>query len=215
MQEITSIAVAYLLGSIPFAYIVGRRAAHLDIRKYGTRNVGTLNVLEVLGPPEALFTLAGDMGKGIGAVLFARMLSVNEAVMMLVAFVAVAGHSWPIWLRFHGGKGLATTIGVSLILAPVELMLVGVVYITLFFLLKRHSPLSNVLAFLSLPLLSWFLGKPPLFVLGFFAIALLRMLRDFGSWYHEIGRISEGQSHRPLRRLALLLPSIWKKSSRD
>lgn len=214
MTSLVSILAAYLLGSIPFAYLVGRLASHLDIRKYGTRNVGTLNVLEVLGPPEALITLAGDVGKGMGAVFFARMLSVNEAVLMLSAFAAVAGHSWPIWIRFQGGKGLATTIGVSLVLAPIELIFVGFVYLTLFFLLKRHSPLSNILAFFSLPFFSWFLGKSTVFILGFFAIALLRMLRDFGSWYHEIGRLVQGKPHRPLRSLVSLFPSLWKKNLR-
>jgi len=211
MIPIIAITYAYLLGSIPFAYISGRLFGRVDIRKHGTRNVGTLNVLEVLGVGEALFTLAGDMGKGMAAVFVAQYLGVNEAVIMLSAFAVVVGHNWPIWLKFHGGKGLATTMGVALALAHLELVLVGVMYGALFFFLKRHSPLSNVIAFLFLPLFSWYFGRSFIFILGFLAIALLRVLADYKSWYRDVVRLIAGKPHTPLKSLALLAPSLWEK----
>lgn len=211
MTQIIAITYAYLLGSIPFAYISGRIFGSLDIRKHGTKNVGTLNVLEVLGIGEAAFTLAGDVGKGMAAVLVAQFLGVNEATLMLSAFAVVVGHNWPFWLKFHGGKGLATTMGVALAIAHLELILVGMMYGALFFLLKRHSPLSNVIAFLFLPLFSWYFGRSFIFILGFSAIALLRVLADYKSWHRDIVRLIAGRPHTPLKSLASLVPSLWEK----
>lgn len=211
MTSIFSVVLGYLLGSIPFAYIAGKFFGRIDIRKHGTENVGTLNVLEVLGHWEALFTFAGDAGKGAAAVFVARLLGVNEAALMLTAFAAIAGHNWPFWLKFHGGKGLATAIGVTVAIIPWGLLLVGLGYAVLFFPLKRHSPLVNIIAFLLLPLYSWLLGESIFITLGFVAIALLRVLADYTSWSRDIKELLEKRPHIPGKRLRALTLSLWEK----
>lgn len=211
LESIFSIIIGYLFGSIPFAYISGKLFGKIDIRKHGTRNVGTLNVFEVLGRYEALFTLVGDVGKGAASVFTARYLGVNEATIMLSAFAAIVGHDWPIWLKFYGGKGLATTIGVTLALFPLGLMFVGIIYAILFFPLKRHSPLINVLSFLLLPFFCWFLGKSLLMMLGFSAIVFLRMFTDYNSWHRDLVELFAGRPHKPGKRFAASTPSLWEK----
>ncbi len=210
-MTIASILIGYFLGSIPFAYIAGKVSRGIDIRKHGTENVGTLNVLEVLGQFEAFFTFAGDAGKGAAAVLVAKFLEAGEATMMLTAFAAILGHDWPIWLRFHGGKGLATAIGITLAIMPAGLFLVGVSYALLFFPLKRHSPLVNIIAFLLLPLFAAVLGKSIFIILGFAAIVLLRALADYKSWREDIKELISKRPHTPGKRLKELTSLLWKK----
>jgi glycerol-3-phosphate acyltransferase PlsY len=106
--------VAYLLGSIPFGLLIGK-AKGVDIRKYGSGNIGTSNVGRILGKKAAIATLLGDGLKGLIPVLLARWL-LGDAAWWLVAtgIAAIAGHNWPVWLKFKGGKGVTTTYGAFL-----------------------------------------------------------------------------------------------------
>lgn len=105
-------AISYLLGSVPFAYINARVFARLDLRRIGSRNVGTTNVMLNVGVLPGLLTAIGDGGKGALAVAISRACLPEDAAAPLIGiFFAVVGHNWPVWLGFHGGGGLATCIG--------------------------------------------------------------------------------------------------------
>jgi len=120
--SVASIVIAYLLGSIPFAYIIGRFSG-LDVRRVGDKNVGTFNIFRHAGLAAGIATLVADVGKGALAILAAKLLSVPELVVFGAGIAAVIGHNWPIFLHFRGGRGLAVVIGVLLALLPVEMLI--------------------------------------------------------------------------------------------
>ena len=110
---------AYLLGSFPSAYVLVRLVKGVDIRQVGTRNVGTLNTYYQVGKWGALLVLLADAGKGAVAALLPGWLSAPPWSVYLAAPLVVAGHNWPVFLGFRGGKGAATALGVSLALLPI------------------------------------------------------------------------------------------------
>ncbi len=119
MQVLQVIAVAYLIGSIPFSFLVARAFGVRDVRQVGSGNVGATNVLRNAGKVAGALALLLDVGKGAAAVALASRLAPGEAALPAVAAVAaVAGHMFPVWLRFHGGKGVATGLGAFGPLAP-------------------------------------------------------------------------------------------------
>src|SRR4051812_37053636 len=111
------IIFAYLLGSVPTGYILGYLSG-VDVRKAGSGNVGATNVARVAGKKLGLLTLIGDAAKGVLPVLLARRLDLDATVLGLVALAAFLGHLYPIFLKFRGGKGVATALGALLALAP-------------------------------------------------------------------------------------------------
>jgi glycerol-3-phosphate acyltransferase PlsY len=126
MNAALSIVIAYLLGSIPSAYIIGRLSG-LDIRKVGDRNVGTFNVFRHAGLVAGIVTLIADVGKGALAIVIAKALSGHELVVFGAGVAAVIGHNWPVFLRFRGGRGLAVVIGALLALLPVEMLIAAAI----------------------------------------------------------------------------------------
>lgn len=161
---ILALALGYLLGSIPFGLILTRLAGLGDIREIGSGNIGATNVLRTGNKAVAAATLAGDMLKGTAAVLIAEALGVPALVAGLGAFL---GHLWPVWLRFKGGKGVATYLGVLLGLAwPFALAFAGIWLVVAF--LSRYSSLSALVASAAIPVLLGLLGRPEL--AGLFAL---------------------------------------------
>ncbi|MGZ9072522.1 MAG: glycerol-3-phosphate 1-O-acyltransferase PlsY [Rhodoplanes sp.] len=119
--QVLAVLVGYLFGSIPFGLLLSRLAGLGDIRKIGSGNIGTTNVLRTGSKSLAALTLLCDAGKGIAAVLI--MGQWGQDLALLAGFFAVVGHNFPLWLKFRGGKGVATTLGVLLALAwPVGLI---------------------------------------------------------------------------------------------
>lgn len=114
LQTLAAIVAAYLIGAIPFGYVIVRIAKGVDIRKYGSGSTGTTNVLRTAGLPAAALTVAGDFLKGVFVVVAARFLKLPEMSIVLAGFAVVGGHNWPVFLRFKGGRGVATGFGVSL-----------------------------------------------------------------------------------------------------
>jgi glycerol-3-phosphate acyltransferase PlsY len=153
INAVLSIVVAYLLGSIPFAYIIGRLRG-LDIRKVGDRNVGTFNVFRHVGLVGGIVTLVADVGKGALAIVVAKLLSVHELVVFGAGVAAVIGHNWPVFLRFRGGRGLAVVIGVLLALLPREMLIAAAISIVVLFV-TRNSVWFGVALFIPLVLLCW------------------------------------------------------------
>jgi glycerol-3-phosphate acyltransferase PlsY len=173
MTDIYAALIAYLLGSIPFGLLLTRLAGIGDIRHIGSGNIGATNVLRTGSKTFAALTLVCDVGKGGAAVLIGALWGMDAA---LVASIAVIlGHMFPAWLRFRGGKGVATALGVLLALAwPVGLIAAGLWLATA--LISQYSSLSALVAALAVPALGWALAGPPR-AIALSVIAVLVVLR--------------------------------------
>lgn len=155
--------LGYVLGSVPTGYLVGR-ALGVDVRKVGSGNIGTANVLRAAGKGAAALTLAGDMLKGLIPVVVARLSTGNEWLIAAAAFAAVIGHCWPVFLRFKGGKAVATGAGTTIGLAPV----VGLGLFAFWWavvLVSRYTSLGAIAVMLVSPLVLWITGQPLPYVL--------------------------------------------------
>ena len=129
LTDVVAIVVAYALGSIPVAWLVVRRWARLDVRRVGSGNVGATNALRVTTPTIGLLVALADAAKGALAVWLARRTHASDGAVALAAVAAVIGHVAPIWLRFRGGKGVATASGAFGVLAPVAAAAAFVVFV--------------------------------------------------------------------------------------
>jgi len=149
---------AYLLGSIPAAYLAARWWGGVDLRKVGTRNVGSSNVLHTVSKWVAIPVLLFDIGKGALAVIIARLLGLEVAIQVAAGIAAIIGHNWPVFLGFQGGRGIATSLGVVLALSlPIGIIILVGSY--LFAPFKQHGLGVFVVVFL-LPFLGWFFAGP-------------------------------------------------------
>ena len=148
-----AIIIAYLLGSIPFAYLIGRLRKGTDIRETGTRNMGAMNVFYTVGFWWGLLVLILDVGKGAAAVGIAMALrgeGVDDVILFPVGVTAVLGHAFPVFLRFRGGKGGATCIGVLCVLMPWGLPIAFGIFCILL-LITRFPTLSYSVSLLAFP----------------------------------------------------------------
>ena len=136
MQSVIAIALGYVLGSIPFAYLL-TRSRGVDLRTVGSGNVGAANVLRTAGVVPAIAVVLLDAGKGAMAVLAARLMTDDLVIVMAAGLAAMIGHIYPVWLGFRGGKGVAAAAGVFAMLAPfatmtAALVFVGTIFVTRF-----------------------------------------------------------------------------------
>jgi len=154
---VLAIVIAYLLGSIPCAYIAGRLVKGVDIRQAGGGNVGALNVMREIGTVAGFAVLFADMAKGLLAVLIAQWLGLPLLFVFIVGLAAVVGHSWPVWLGFKGGQGAATAMGVLLALVPIEFA-ISFAIIVLVVLVTSNFRLGMGVGFVFLPLIVWLFG---------------------------------------------------------
>ena len=138
LQIALAALVAYLLGSIPVAYLVGR-VYGVDIRKLGDTNVGAGNTLRQVGKLAAAIVAFADIGKGVAAVLLARALGGGDAGAMLAGALAVVGHNWPVFLGFRGGRGAATGMGVFFAFFPLLTAILFPLSILIFVLFRRGT----------------------------------------------------------------------------
>ena len=164
--------MAYLLGSLPSGYVLGRFAG-VDVRKAGSGNVGTTNVARVAGKKHGILTLVADAAKGYIPAFAALQLGMSLPVTLLVGIAAFLGHLYPVFLRFEGGKGVATALGVFLALAPwITLVLVAVFAIVAW--VSRFVSLGSMAAAVAAPIALWFAAYPPLMVqMGAFLAAMI------------------------------------------
>jgi glycerol-3-phosphate acyltransferase PlsY len=150
MSTVCMVAVAYLCGSLPVGVWVGRWAG-VDVRHAGSGNIGATNVARTAGRRAGLLTLVGDVAKGALPAVLARLLFVDARSLALVGLAAVCGHLFSIFLRFSGGKGVATAFGVFVVLTPVAAVLSAVVF-TAVAISTRYVSLASMLGALSLPI---------------------------------------------------------------
>ena len=196
---------AYLLGSIPIGYLLVRFFRHQDIRSVGSGNIGATNVLRSGGKGLGAATFLLDMLKGcaavyLGAVLGQLLVSHTLAIgplrnfEALGALCAVLGHMFPVWLRFRGGKGVATGFGVFLVAAPIGALAAITVFI-LVTLITRYVSLASILGAASFPFFAWFTvqGDRPLFYIAVqFAVAFLIIAKH----HQNIRRLLTGSESR-------------------
>ena len=149
--------LAYLLGSIPSAYLAGRMVKGKDIRNEGDHNPGAGNVYRNIGPRAGLIVAAVDIGKGSVAVLLARVILEGTGVEMAAGAAAVAGHNWPIYMKLRGGRGAATTVGVFCGLIPIPAIPMGLAAMALLPVV-RSATLMLALIMIPMPLLAWVAG---------------------------------------------------------
>jgi acyl phosphate:glycerol-3-phosphate acyltransferase len=171
---VIAIITAYLIGSVSGAYIVTRIATGNDIRKLGSGNAGARNVYRSVGPSAGVAAVVIDAGKGAAAVAVADLaLGAVQPLLALAGLAAVAGHIWPAYLKFRGGNGLSTCMGVLLMMLTREAMIiVGIMLVIA--VLTRNPILGLTVGLLSLPVSAWFLEKSLLAVL--FSLALITMM---------------------------------------
>lgn len=151
--------LAYLLGSIPFGLVLCYAFGYGDIRKIGSGNIGATNVLRTGNKPLALATLLLDSGKGAIAVLLA-MHFVDFNAAMIAAFFALIGHTFPVWLKFKGGKGVATTLGTLIALKPILGLAACAIWLFMA-VVFRYSSLSALTAIAATPMIAHFLYNDP------------------------------------------------------
>lgn len=175
------ILLAYLIGSIPFGMLIARWLDLGDLRKIGSGNIGATNVLRTGNKSAAIATLLFDMSKGALAVMVALCLHPESA--LPAAFAAVAGHVFPVWLKFRGGKGVATYFGVLFGLSPILFVLSGSVWLVIFGVF-RYSSLASIAA------------------TGFAILMSFSLLGSEGVvWLAAIGGLVVLRHHENIRRL--------------
>jgi acyl phosphate:glycerol-3-phosphate acyltransferase len=177
---------AYLFGSIPFGLLLAKLFGGGDVRKAGSGNIGATNVARVVGPLAGILTLVFDTAKGAAAVSLAGRVTDDSATwMMVAAFAVVFGHCFPVWLKFKGGKGVATALGAFLALCPLAAagaLLLFVICVAYW----RYVSLGSIAAAAAMPLLVYFLWAPrhapPIIIdAGTLAIALLVIYKHDGN----------------------------------
>ena len=158
LRSLLLVIIAYLLGSIPFGYLIVRGRSGDDIRQSGSGGTGATNVSRRAGKAAGVFTLVLDALKGAVAVLLARLMAGTGAdvnwVIAAAAIAVIVGHIFPVWLGFRGGKGVATGVGVFLILAPVALLCAGVIFLAIV-ALTRYVSVGSITAAILIPLFVW------------------------------------------------------------
>jgi acyl phosphate:glycerol-3-phosphate acyltransferase len=192
------LAAGFLLGSFPFGLWWGRLLRGVDVRQHGSRNLGATNVFRVLGPAHGVAVLLLDAAKGAAAVLLAWWIGGGGALPLLAGLCAVLGHVFSPWVRFRGGKGVATGLGVWVVVAPVATALALGVWGGTLALTRRVSP-ASLLASLVLPPAVWWTGPPegralPTAIAA--AIAILLWVRHWGN----VRRLLRGEE-----------PPLWGK----
>jgi len=160
------VAIVYILGAIPFSYILGKIIKGIDIRQMGSCNVGATNLMRCAGKPLGITALVLDVSKGVLAVsiiadfFYSPAIPVNPYLYRVVlGLTAVAGHIWTVFLKFKGGKGVATTIGVLIGLSPIA-VIPGLLVWCLFALIYKYVSLSSIAMSVSLPVFMLVFSQP-------------------------------------------------------
>jgi len=153
-------SLSYLLGSIPFGFVIAKLFGGRDVRKGGSGNIGATNVARVVGPVAGILTLLLDAAKGGFSVWIAARAANGESwILVLAGFFAMLGHCFPVWLRFRGGKGVATAAGVFLALCPAAMLAATILFLVIVSF-WRYVSLGSIAAAAAIPLLVYLLWAP-------------------------------------------------------
>ena len=172
MEYVFVLAVNYLIGSIPSAYLVGKFLKGIDIREYGSGNVGATNAFRVLGKWAGIVVLLVDCLKGVLGVVLAKSIA-GPWFVVLGALMVMVGHNYPVFLKLRGGKGVATGAGILLAMAP-KTVLMAVVIFALVVAITKYVSLGSIIAALSVPVIMFIFQEAlPVKLLGFLAVAFV------------------------------------------
>jgi glycerol-3-phosphate acyltransferase PlsY len=171
-----AIVAAYCIGSVPFALLLTRCWGATDLRLVGSGNLGAANVMRSSGVTAGVLCAVLDIAKGAASVVIASRFSDNAAAPAAAGFAAIVGHVYPVWLRFRGGKGVATACGAFSVLAPAALPAAAAVFVVTVWMTKYVS-LGSIVASIALPPLAYSLGSPPPVVIAAIAAATLIVFR--------------------------------------
>lgn len=172
-MPIVAVVAGYALGSVPFALILARRWGASDLRRIGSGNLGAANVLRASGVTAGVLVALLDIAKGAASVLIAQRLAAGTSAPAAAGFAAIVGHVYPVWLRFHGGKGVATSCGVFAMLTPAAVPLAFAIFCASVWT-TRYVSVGSVSAALALPALAYATGSPtPALVAATAAAALV------------------------------------------
>ena len=177
---IVAIVLAYIIGSIPSAYIAGRLLKGKDIREEGDRNPGAGNAFRIIGPKAGLLVGAADIAKGAVAVLLAKGLTGSVGAEMIAGVAVVGGHSWPIFLQLRGGRGAASAVGVLIAIVPVPAIPLSLALLLLLPFI-RSATLALALLMVPLPLLAWITGQSYSLVAYSVGLPILVGMRHYAS----------------------------------
>ena len=187
-----TIVAAYFIGSIPFALLLARRWGDVDLREIGSGNLGAANVLRVSGVTAGLVVAALDIAKGaLSAGLAERWSNGDATVPAAAGLAAIVGHVYPVWLRFRGGKGVATACGVFSILTPVAVPPALAVFVAGVWM-TRYISVGSVLASVALPAAAYLSGSPGPVVAAAIAASILIVFRHRSN----LARVREGTERR-------------------
>ena len=191
---ILSAVIGYLLGCIPFGVLIARFYGHMDIRKTGSGNSGTTNVLRTLGWVPSLLTLAGDCIKGVLGALIGRWLG-GETGMLAGGLFAVLGHDFPVFMKFKGGKGIATSLGVTLVICP-QVALPLTAFVIAIVAVTRIMSAGTLAASLAYPIMTWLFlpeNADPALRIGF---AVLLAALSFFCHRSNLRRLFKGEENK-------------------
>ncbi len=191
MMSFLFYALAYLLGSLPFGYILTRVTRKTDIRDFGSGNIGATNVLRVYGWKTALPVFVLDLAKGFLPVFLAAYYTGHPPVYLAAGFLAMFGHSFSLYLKFKGGKAVATTIGVLLAVSPHATMLFLACFVLVVFF-TRYVSVGSIVSTLLLPLFFLALG----FSLNYILFGVAAAVLVTGRHHENIGRLLKGKESK-------------------
>ncbi len=191
MNVIIALLAAYLIGSVSFGYLAGRLMLGVDIRQHGSGNTGATNVLRTLGTGPAIVIFLLDVGKGFAAIFLAGLLTDIPLMIMLAGVAVVAGHNWPLFYKFKGGRGVATTVGVMLGLAPLVILIVLLIGVPII-AITRYVSLGSIIGSFLVPVLMVAFRMPPAYILFGTVLATLTI------WRHRenISRLLNGTENQ-------------------
>lgn len=192
------LVVAYLIGSVPTAFLLVRLLGRGDVRKIGSGNVGATNTLRAAGWRAALVVLVVDVAKGVLAVALMRQAGAGPGWSAAAGCAAVVGHCFPVWLRFSGGKGVATAVGALALIAPAVVPIGAAVWLALI-VATRYVALASVVAALAMPPAAYWLARPAPAVLGWVTAIVAVVI-----WRHRgnLARLARGEEPKFGRKAA-------------
>jgi glycerol-3-phosphate acyltransferase PlsY len=190
MNILFAIIVAYLLGAIPFALVVGKGFKKVDVREHGSGNLGTTNTMRVLGVKMGILVLIGDMSKGFLSAYIGHLLG-GPTLALIAGVAAVAGHVYPVYAKFRGGKGVATGAGVFLFIMP-PVLLIGLSVFIAMLLIVRFVSLASLSAALSIGIAATVFGyRGFILIVTWLVVAFV-----FYTHRSNIGRLRRGEENR-------------------
>jgi len=195
MELLTSVTLAYLVGSVPFAFLLSRRRG-IDLRQVGSGNIGATNVLRTSGVRIAVLAMGLDAIKGALAVVVADRLTNGAGAPVAAGLASVFGHIYPVWLRFRGGKGVATAAGVFAVLTPVALGIASAAFVVAVWV-TRYISVGSVVGALTLAVVAVASDAPGAIEIGS-AVAAVTILHRHRA---NLGRVAAGTERRVGQRL--------------